>query len=165
MKFTTPLLAAAMLASSVQACIRLHVVTAYNPTQGDGMRVQIWDNNDFYDVQSQNHDGANGDTHWQFAFGNGHYVELWDNGKAGFVSLPGGYSANLTPRMRQCEKNCYLFGENYCKLSGLLYETSLDDGFGNCGDYGQQLCNFADCNGWHEQGWSNGDDGICRPNY
>jgi len=78
-----------MLVAAVQACIRLHVVTSYNPTVGDGMRVQIWDNNDFYETQSQQKTAANGETHWQFAFGRGHYVELWDNGKAGFVSTPG----------------------------------------------------------------------------
>lgn len=89
MKFASPLLAAAMLAPIVQACIRLHVVAVYNPTSGDGMRVQIWDNNDFYESQYQSKVGPNGETHWQFAFGNGHYVELWDNGKTGFVSLPG----------------------------------------------------------------------------
>lgn len=95
MKFTTPLLAAAMLLSSAQACIRLHVITAYNPLQGDGMRVQLWDNNDYYDVTRQGKTGANGDTHWQFNFREGYYAELWDNGKAGFVSNPGMFTAFL----------------------------------------------------------------------
>lgn len=95
MKFTTPLLAAAMLASSVQACIRVHVIAAYNPTVGDGMRVQIWDNDDFYEVQRQSKTGPNAETHWQFAFGNGHFVELWDNGRTGFVSLPGTFAVLL----------------------------------------------------------------------
>jgi hypothetical protein len=91
MKLTTPFLAAAMLASSVQACIRIHTLMAYNPQRSleDSMKVQIWDNDNFYEVQRQVKFAANRDTHWQFAFGNGHYVELWDDGKVGFVSLPG----------------------------------------------------------------------------
>lgn len=91
MKLATPILSAVMLASSVQACIRLHVIARYNPliSNGDSMRVQIWDNNDFYEVQSQSKQGANAETRWGFAFGNGHYVELDRSGKGGFVSLPG----------------------------------------------------------------------------
>ncbi|KAG8628749.1 hypothetical protein KVT40_002614 [Elsinoe batatas] len=156
MKFTTPLLvAAALLASSAQACIRLHVNTGYVPllTTDSGMTVQIWDNGDYYD------------THWQFSFSNGHYVELWDNGKQGFVSLPGGYRANLNLRQKQCEINCYEFNDTGCKMRGSAYESALDDGFGNCNEYGHQLCNYSDCNGWHEKGWSEGDDGICKPSF
>jgi len=59
----------------------------YNPLFGDFMRVQIWDNDDFYEVQSQRHDGANSERHWTFNFGGGHHVEVWNNGKSGRVWL------------------------------------------------------------------------------
>lgn len=74
----------------------------------------------------------------------------------------GGYRADLKLRQQQCEKICYAMGENNCRIAGLSYESALDDGFGNCGEFGHQLCNFSDCNGWHEPGWSDGDDGKCR---
>jgi hypothetical protein len=95
MKITTPLLAAAMIFSSAQACIRLHVNAGYSPLSEDGMRVQIWDNNDYYDIARVGHDGANGNTHFQFNFKNGYYAELWDNGRAGFVSAPGMFTPFL----------------------------------------------------------------------
>lgn len=82
------LLAVAVTAiSSAQACIRIHSVMTYNPLFGDGLRVQIWDNDDFYEVQDQGKRGANGDTHWNFDFGAGHHVEMWNNGKSGRIWL------------------------------------------------------------------------------
>lgn len=117
MKFTTPLLAAAMLASSVQACIRLHVNTVYNPTVGDGMRVQIWDNGDYYDVQRQGKTGANGETHWQFAFKNGYFAELWDNGKSGFISLPGMF----TPLLQKSVSAASVWNHLIMLLKGYSY--------------------------------------------
>lgn len=98
MKFTTPLLALAALATSVQACIRLHVNQGNVPFKDDGMRVQLWDNNDFYETQRQSKAGASGDDHWYFEFGNGHYkVDLWNNGKEGTVTLPGKSSSSPPP--------------------------------------------------------------------
>jgi hypothetical protein len=90
MKFTAPLLAAFTLASSVQACIRVHTNTGYG-ISGDGMRAQIWDDDFFYEEKYIGKTGANSDTHWNFEFGNGHYVELWDEGRAGFVQLTSKY--------------------------------------------------------------------------
>ena len=79
-----------MLAASVQACIRVHVVAVYNPTSpsGDGMRIQVWDNNDYYDVQSQSQKGAGGDTVWYFLLKNNYYVEIHNNGHSGRIALP-----------------------------------------------------------------------------
>lgn len=82
------LLAAAVTAiGSAQACIRIHSVMTNNPLFGDGLRVQIWDNNDFYEVQDQTKRGASADTRWTFDFGAGHHVEMSNNGKAGRVWL------------------------------------------------------------------------------
>jgi hypothetical protein len=69
-------------------------MTGYGVT-GDGMGVQIWDNDDFYEYKSVGKKGANRDTHWSFQFGNGHYVELWDEGRKGFVSLSSKYSSTF----------------------------------------------------------------------
>jgi hypothetical protein len=77
--------------------------------------------------------------------------------------VKGGYRANFIVRMKQCELHCYVIGENGCKLRREYFESSLDDGFGNCGNYGHQLCAYGECTGWHNRGWSNGDDGVCRP--
>lgn len=78
-----------ILASSVQACVRIHTVSRNNPLFGDGMRVQIWDNDDFYEVQSQSVGPfkASGDKHWYFTFGNGHHVDVWDNGRSAHLAL------------------------------------------------------------------------------
>ena len=87
MKFIQSLVAAAALITGAQACIRTHVTANYNPLFGDSMRVQIWDNDDFYEVQGQGKKGANSETHWRFDFGAGHHVEVWSDGKAGRVWL------------------------------------------------------------------------------
>ncbi|KAL2073123.1 hypothetical protein VTL71DRAFT_10447 [Oculimacula yallundae] len=130
MKFTTPLLALATLATSAQACIRIHVVQGNAPFEDDGMRIQLWDNDAFYETQRQTKGSASADDHWYFSLGGGHYnVDLWNNGKEGTVTLPDGYKGWFWNKLQQCEKNCYLWGENGCKASGLIYEYASDDNF------------------------------------
>lgn len=87
MKASQILLAAATAIGGAQACIRFHTVSTNNPLFGDGLRVQIWDNDDFYEAQDQSKRGASADTHWTFDFGAGHHAEFWNNGKAGRVWL------------------------------------------------------------------------------
>ena len=59
------------------------------------MRVQLWDNEFYYDFQRQSKSGANRDTHWQFNFKDGYFAELWDNGYAGFITGPGMFTPLL----------------------------------------------------------------------
>ncbi|KAL5324019.1 hypothetical protein ACEPPN_008562 [Leptodophora sp. 'Broadleaf-Isolate-01'] len=109
MKFSKAIAAAALLlTTSVEACIRVHVVQNNHPLFGDGMRVQIWDNDDFYEVQGQGKKGASGDTHWGFQFGAGHYVELWRNGKEGFVALQSTFNSpfQLVSFNASLSRNC-----------------------------------------------------------
>ncbi|KAK4233228.1 hypothetical protein C8A03DRAFT_39082, partial [Achaetomium macrosporum] len=73
-----------LVAAGVQGCIRLHVINTNNFLTGDTMRVQLWDNNDFYCEVSPGKRGADGDTRWVMDCPNGDYhIELWNDGRQG----------------------------------------------------------------------------------
>jgi len=101
MTFFQSLTVAASVVSGVQACIRIHATSNYNPLFGDSMRVQIWDNDDFYEVQGQGKKGANSDTHWTYNFGAGHHVEMWDDGRAGRIWLDSMWRSEHLPFPRE----------------------------------------------------------------
>ena len=65
MRFFQPLTAAAVFVSGTQACIRLHVINHFHPLFGDGIHIQLWDNNSFYCEMDKSMKGASGDTHWK----------------------------------------------------------------------------------------------------
>ncbi|KAH8898885.1 hypothetical protein GQ53DRAFT_817114 [Thozetella sp. PMI_491] len=150
MKFSQALTVPALLAVSIQACIRLHVRQVNNPIIGDGIGVQLWDNNDFYCKVSQNHAGASSDTHWIMDCPNGPYhIDLWDNGRAGRISHKVSdtdtWQADLHVQNRDVERECVIDSDNGCRVYATTYETCLNDGFGNCGEYSCGLCDFNDC--------------------
>lgn len=44
----------------------------------------------------------------------------------------GGYHANFQLRLSEFDAHCYIDGDTFCKVKGSMWESALDDGFGNC---------------------------------
>ncbi|GAB7327791.1 hypothetical protein MBLNU13_g11595t2 [Cladosporium sp. NU13] len=131
---------AILMATSAQACIRVHASMWSSGTFHDVMSVDVWDNNDFHCTMDQTKSGVSAATRWDFQCGDDRYykVTLWDNGGSGVVEhrvAEGNiWSANLNLRDSAYESNCIAPTEsgNGC----MSYETerifAFDDGFGNC---------------------------------
>lgn len=56
-----------------------------------------------------------------------------------------GWSADLQRGKTDFQRNCVLEGENVCRMWESQYTSCFNDGFGNCGGYTCDLCDFDDC--------------------
>ena len=56
-----------------------------------------------------------------------------------------GYHADLRLGKTDFEEDCILLGDNVCRLSETFWTSCANDGFGNCGGYSCDLCEFNDC--------------------
>lgn len=81
------LASAILMATSAQACIRVHAYMWSSGTFHDSMDVDVWDNNDFHCSMSQSKSGVSASTQWDMECNGDKYykVKLWDNGGAGTV--------------------------------------------------------------------------------
>ena len=76
-----------LMATSAQACIRVHAYMWSSGTFHDSMDVDVWDNNDFHCSMSQSKSGVSAATRWEMECNGDKYykVVLWDNGGDGTV--------------------------------------------------------------------------------
>ena len=85
MKFV--LASAILMATSAQACIRVHAYMWSSGTFHDSIDVDVWDNNDFHCSMSQSKSGVSAAMRWEMECNGDTYykVVLWDNGGSGTV--------------------------------------------------------------------------------
>jgi hypothetical protein len=76
-----------LMATSAQACIRVHAYMWSSGTFHDSMDVDVWDNNDLHCATSQSKSADSASTRWKLECGGDSYykVVLWDNGGSGTV--------------------------------------------------------------------------------
>lgn len=81
------LASAILMATSAQACIRVHAYMWSSGLLHDVMDVDVWDNNDFHCSMSQTKSGVSASTRWEMECNGDKYykVVLWDNGGDGTV--------------------------------------------------------------------------------
>lgn len=81
------LASAILMATSAQACIRVHAYMWSSGLAHDTMTVDVWDNNDFHCQMDQTKSAVSAATRWDFECGGDRYykVTLWDNGGSGAV--------------------------------------------------------------------------------
>lgn len=81
------LASATLMATSAQACIRVHAYMWSSGLAHDTMSVDVWDNNDFHCQMDQTKSAVSAATRWDFECNGDRYykVTLWDNGGSGAV--------------------------------------------------------------------------------
>jgi len=170
------LLAASVMAgiTAVEGCVRVHTQMNYNILTGDIMQVEIWDNNNFYCQTGGKKTFTNNQARWFFTCssnGETWEVELWNDGKAGYVrrqsespvpakplfgnlvlwcserltsfKTDDGWNSNLSLKSTKSVEDCIAYGgkNDSCRIKGELIE-SCSTAADDCGGWTCKMCDF-----------------------